>query len=200
MAVTARELPVPTKTTRKLTFIERLAPKWGRETAWWIVDEAAESGAWFAASLVMTIIVTGIGLALLFGDGYATIQGVRYFLRLLGLERIRTDDFPAAPWWIIQVVLVIIQVFGKVMPGLRPLWRPSYILNAITTGVFVGIATANLLNVSLGVAEGIRPTDATIVCGIVGAVIGHLLAVGAEQVTLTGLCMAGALFTALFRR
>lgn len=202
MAVQAKDIPAPAvvRRTRKLTFIERLTPRWGREAAWWIEDEAAASGAWFAASGVMTLIVIGIGVVLLFGDGYATIQGIRYALRGFGFTEVRVDGIPAAPWWTIQVVNVIIQVFFKHLKGLTVLWTPSYIFNAVTTGVFVGIGLSNLLDVGFGFGAGFWPSGVTIICGSIGALLGHFLALGAEQVTMTGFCMLGALITALRKR
>lgn len=200
MAVTAKELPLPSavRTTRPLTFIERLTPTWGRKAARWVEDEARASGAWFVVCALMALIIIGIGFAMLFGDGYATIQGIRYLLLALGVS-VQVNNMPPAPWWGIQVVLVFVQVFAKVIPGLRPLWTPSYIFNALTTGFFVAIALAGLVGVSLGAADGMTPSVGTVAVGIVGAVVGHFLALGAEQVTLTGFCMAGSLFTALFR-
>lgn len=202
MAVTSRSLNasgVETRHTRKLTFIERLTPRWGRQAAWWIEEEAADSAPWFVVSGVMTVVVIGIGFLMLFGDGYATIQGIRYFLRALGVPHISVEGMPAIQWWSIQVVLVFIQVFGKVINGMRPLWTPSYIFNVLTTAAFIGIGTSSLLGLPIGLVSAFHPTESTIMCGVIGTILGHFLALGAEQVTITGFCMLGALFTALKR-
>ncbi|MEI6776502.1 MAG: hypothetical protein WCK70_06345 [Chloroflexales bacterium] len=201
MSVTSKSIPtsVVSRKTRDMTFIERLTPKWGRDAAWWVEEEAANSAAWFVVSGVMAVIVFGIGLLMLFGDGYATIQGIRYFVRALGVD-IRIDNMPPPEWWIIQVVLVIIQVFGKIIKGMRPLWLPSYIFNVLTTAVFISIAAANLTGAQLQLIGPWHPSDGAIACGVVGSILGHFLALGAEQVTVTSLCMFGSLFTALYKR
>lgn len=200
MAVTAKDIPVSAHApARNLSFIEWLTPTWGRTAGRWVTAHVSDSLSMTIACGLMALITVTIGLGLLFGDGYATIQGVRYVLRIAGLAQIRVDDFPPLPWWTIQVILVFIQVFAKKVAGLRFLWTPSYIFNATTTAVFIGLGVANTFGFSLG----ITPREVLVgtgICGGVGAVLGHFLAIGAEQVTLTGLCMLGGIFSGLFAK
>jgi hypothetical protein len=200
--VTARRSPSPEggsreDARRQLSFIERLTPGWGREASDWIAKEASESSAWFMACGLMSLVVLFIGIVMLFGDGFATIQAIRYALRAFGLTQVRVDNIPPLQWWLIQLILILIQVFGKHIRGLRPLWRPSIIFNSVTTGMFIGLANARLFSIDFGFVEGtLRPTDGTIVSGIIGAILGQILAVGAEQVALVGICM---LFVGMWR-
>lgn len=207
MAVTSKPMrptaPDSTSTEgRRVTTIEWLTPAWGRRVAAQVESYVAFSPGIAFLSAILALITLGIGVGLLLGDGFATIQGVRYTLRALGLA-IRTDTWPSAPWWTIQVVLVIIQIFGKKLKAFRPLWTPSYIFNATTTSVFLAIGLGQALGIAPGLpigpdvfrAETLVPT--ILVAGI-AAFAGHILALGAEQVAMTGLCMIGAVYSGLF--
>jgi hypothetical protein len=205
MAVTSKEIRPYSPDARaksepeRLSFIEWLTPRWGREASRTIEGYVGFSPGMTVACGLMALVTSGIGFGLLFGDGYATIQGVRYLLQLIGLSMVRVDNFPPLEWWTIQVVLVFIQVFAKKIKGMRMLWTPSYIFNATTTAVFIGIG----LGMGLGVTFGIGSQEmviGTAACGAVGALLGHFLALGAEQVTLTGLCMLGAVYSGLFHK
>jgi hypothetical protein len=209
MAVTSKELRASTpdahagggisSDTVRLTLIEWLTPTWGRQAARSVQGYVGFSPGLTIACGLLALVTTAIGVGLLFGDGYATIQGVRWLLRLMGLTIVRVDDFPPLEWWTIQVVLVFIQVFAKKVKGMRRLWTPSYVFNAATTAIFIAIG----LGLTSNVQFSLSPMSALVgssLCSVAGAVLGHSLALGAEQVTLTGLCMLGAVYTGLFAK
>jgi hypothetical protein len=198
MAVTSKDLPAKRPPspegearadTRQYSFIEWLTPQWGRTAAREIKGYVGFSTPMTMFCGTLSIVVFLIGVGLLFGDGFATIQGVRYTLRILGLP-VQVDTFPPLKWWTIQLVLVFIQVFAKKVRGLGVLWTPAYLFNATTTSVFIAIALGRLLGVSFGITEDLLV--GTVTCAAIGSVLGHFLALGAEQVTLTGLCMLSA--------
>lgn len=182
---------------RQFTFLEWLAPRWGRRATRAIRGYAEYSTSMMFFCGILSLVVFLVGIVLLFGDGYATIQGVRYTLRLLGVP-VRVDDFPATPWWTIQLVLIFIQMFAKKVPGLGVLWTPAYIFNATTTSVFIGIALGRLFGIPFGLSESLW--FATVLCAGAGSILGHYLALGAEQVTLTGLSMLSVVAASMFRR
>ncbi|RRR70406.1 MAG: hypothetical protein EI684_13365 [Candidatus Viridilinea halotolerans] len=189
----------PQEDVLQLTFLEWLAPRWGRRATFHVKGLIRHSRSPLMTSFcgAMAFVVFLIGVGLLFGDGYATIQGVRYTLRLLGVP-VRVDDFPATPWWTIQLILIFIQVFAKKISGLGVLWTPAYIFNATTTSVFIGVALGRLFGVTFGMSETLL--FQTAMCAGVGALLGHYLALGAEQVTLTGLCMLSVVLAERFAR
>lgn len=207
MSVTSKEIrPAspdarPSSDSRRITTVEWLTPQWGRKAAAQIEGYVVYSPGLAVLSTVLSVITVGIGVGLLFGDGFATIQGVRFTLNAVGLP-VRTDTFPSAPWWLIQLVLVVIQIFGKKVQAFRPLWTPSYIFNATTTSVFLAIGLGMALKMRVGLELGpnafapgvILPT---IVVASIASVAGHFLALGAEQVTMAGLCMVGAVYSGL---
>jgi hypothetical protein len=207
MAVTSKEIrpaspDAGTKSnSRRLTTVEWLSPAWGRKAAAQIEGYVVYSPGVAVLSTILSVITVGIGVGMLFGDGFATIQGVRFTLNAVGLP-VRTDTFPSAPWWLIQLVLVIIQIFGKKVQAFRPLWTPSYIFNAATTSIFLAIGLEMFLHVRIGLNLGpnvFAPEVITpsIIAAMVASVAGHFLALGAEQVTMTGLCMVGAVYSGL---
>lgn len=174
-------VPPPTR------MVDKLAPSWAYEAAYWI---AAQDASWRSAAAVISAVLLVLGGALLFGSGYTSIQGVRVPLDRMGLP-VDSTTFPPIQWWLIPIANVVVQIFAKHIPRLRVLWRPSIMYDGITNAVYLaGWSTVLLLSYSQ--ALGLVPA------ALIGSVLGLLLAVCAEKIFLAAVCLLRAAYTGRF--
>lgn len=180
--------PPKQPTTRRKPRKNDLVPRWGRESAQWVVEEQSDLvtniGAWS-----MIIIVFLLGVAFLIGDGYATIQGFRMCLAIIGIE-VQTAGIPSTPWWTIPGAFTVIEIFSKRNAGIRLLWRPIIFFDGLTTAFYISIFQINAL-AFFGYAWN-ESVTMIIVFGLVAASIGLSIAILAEQIFLTSLAMLKA--------
>lgn len=182
-----------TERTQNPNVLDAIAPEWGLDAADWIADQ--EPGGWTTISLILGILVTLLGGVLLFGGGYASIQGIRGPLADLGLK-IQVDTFPSFPWWLIPIGNTFVQVFTKWLRGLRGIWRTSMTYDGATSAIFIAWALALWVDTSLASDQATvlwwtiaLPTANIIGIGLLASVFGLFTAVFAEQCFLGGLCM-----------
>ena len=180
--------PVVTQTDENIPkpkrMIDVLAPKWAYEASHWV---AGQDSSWRGAVGLISIILLLIGLALLFGSGYTSIQGIRGPLARMQIIA-ESASFPGAVWWIIPGANVLIQVFAKRVPKLRVLWRPSIVYDGTTNAVFLA-GWIGMLFLSYG-------SEAPIwMLGLLGAGLGFMFALAAEQAFLAAVCLFRAAAT-----
>lgn len=116
---------------------EDLSPVWAQEAADWLRQQDPN---WRIVGLIIGLILLCIGFTMLVFGGYTSIQGIRVPINFFGKPwgyTIVTNDVPPWQWWLIPLVNTFIQIFFKLVPGLRPLWRPSVIFDATTTAIFI---------------------------------------------------------------
>lgn len=129
--------------------IEPFAPAWSHQAVDWLWEQPQW---WSAVAAVLALVLVVVSGVLLFGGGYATIQGVRVplnaILRLFG-RGVETDGLPPLAWWTLPALTNIIQTFARRMPGFRVLWWPTVIIDTATSAVFLALG-ASLLLASVG--------------------------------------------------
>lgn len=162
--------------------LEALSPKWGLKAAQWVASQ--NDPTFKATALVIAVLLLLVGLALLLGSGYASIQGVRMPLAAAGLP-IPTDDFPSAAWWLIPLAIGLVEILPKAIPGLRPIWWPAVVYDGATTALFVVIGLARIL---LAYDHSIN----MIVVSIVAAGIGLFAAISAEKIVIVAAVLIAA--------
>jgi hypothetical protein len=168
--------------TAGLVLVERLAPSWGVEAGRWIATQ--DRGMRTAAGLV-GILMLIVGLFFLVGGGYTSIQGLRIPLALT-LQRLGytmdSESFPPIYWWLLPLANNIVQVFSKHIKGLKTMWRPTVLYDAITTAVYLSIGVSAFL------VAFERPAHILIVCGV-AALLSLIITVQAEKITFAALCV-----------
>ena len=166
-----------------LTLIERLAPLWGVTAGKWV---AKQDKGMRVASGVVGVLMLVIGLFLLIGGGYTSIQGVRVPLGLtlqrLGSDIINPEAFPALGWWLLPFANNVIQIFSKHISGLKTLWRPSIIYDTTTTAVYMTIGVMAFL-------AAFDRTTSILIAAFVATAISLFIVVQAEQITFAALCV-----------
>lgn len=150
--------------SRGPSFAERVVPEWGREAARWFLA-FHDPTAW-AVGIAMALVALAIGAALVFGNGLLSIKGVWFILEGLGVP-IERAPVPALAWWAIPAVLFFLQAVGRHIKPLRWLWRPSVVFDGTTTALYV--------------ARGLLAVVALEYAGAAGALLGLLIAVGADR-------------------
>lgn len=165
-----------------LVLVERLAPSWGVEAGRWIASQ--DRGMRTAAGLV-GILMLLVGLFFLVGGGYTSIQGLRIPLALT-LQRLgytmESETFPPIYWWLLPLANNIVQIFSKHIRGLKTMWRPTVLYDAITTAVYLAIGISAFL------VAFERTAHILIICGIAAA-LSLIITVQAEKVTFAALCV-----------
>lgn len=168
--------------TARTTMLDQLAPRWSREAAAWVTKQ--DDRAWRVAVGVVGCIVLALGLTLLVGGGYTSIQGVRIPLWRMGLLA-NADGIPAPIWWLIPIGNTAVQIICRHVPFLRPLWRPSIVYDGTTNALFF---TAWLERLA-----GSYAMEATLIpLGLASAALGLLVAVLAEKLFLAALVLMRA--------
>ena len=166
-----------------LTLIERLAPLWGVTAGKWV---AKQDKGMRVASGVVGVLMLLIGLFLLIGGGYTSIQGVRVPLGLtlqrIGSDIINPEAFPALGWWLLPFANNVIQIFSKHISGLKTLWRPSIIYDTTTTAVYMTIGVMAFL-------AAFDRTTSILIAAFVATAISLFIVVQAEQITFAALCV-----------
>lgn len=166
-----------------LTLIERLAPLWGVTAGKWV---AKQDKGMRVASGVVGVLMLVIGLFLLIGGGYTSIQGVRVPLGLtlqrIGSDIINPEAFPALGWWLLPFANNVIQIFSKHISGLKTLWRPSIIYDTTTTAVYMTIGVMAFL-------AAFDRTTSILIAAFVATAISLFIVVQAEQITFAALCV-----------
>lgn len=166
-----------------LTLIERLAPLWGVTAGKWV---AKQDKGMRVASGVVGVLMLLIGLFLLIGGGYTSIQGVRVPLGLtlqrIGSDIINPEAFPALGWWLLPFANNVIQIFSKHISGLKTLWRPSIIYDTTTTAVYMTIGVTAFL-------AAFDRTTSILIAAFVATAISLFIVVQAEQITFAALCV-----------
>jgi hypothetical protein len=138
------------------------------------------------ASGLVGVLMLMIGLFLLVGGGYTSIQGVRVPLGLtlqrLGSDIINPEAFPALGWWLLPFANNVIQIFSKHISGLKTLWRPSIIYDTTTTAVYMTIGVTAFL-------AAFDRTTSILIAAFVATAISLFIVVQAEQITFAALCV-----------
>lgn len=180
MATLEAQVSTYPKKEKREGFLTKITPKWGRAAGDWIRDQ--NDPGWYAVGVFLALVLFIVGGGMLFGGGYASIQGVRLplaFFRLIEVNK----DWPALIWWIIPAICTLVQVFAKHLPpAVRNVWRGSMVYDGATTGIFAALALIAVLT-----AYG-HAFNMYAIAGV-AAVVGLLNGVGAESVFLSGLYM-----------
>jgi hypothetical protein len=127
-----------------------------------------------------------VGVSLLLGGGYTSIQGLRVPLARVGLP-VTTEGFPAVQWWLWPLGVGFVEIVARRVEGLRLFWWTAYVFDGVTTALFLSTGLANLL-----AAYG-RPAD-LIPLAAASALLGLLIAVLAEQIFLSAICVLRSAF------
>jgi hypothetical protein len=170
------------------SLLDRLAPAWGKRAAESVKD--IRSPGYRTLVAIVTLIVCLLGVALLFGGAYTSIQGLKYPLAAMGLPVI-TAGFPALQWWLWPVGLTIVQIGGKRIDGFRSIWWTAYVFDGATTGVFFSAAVTNLIQTlqRTGRLGSLEPTQSVVIIGGISALVGLCVAIFAEQILLASLAI-----------
>lgn len=162
--------------------LDRLSPRWARTAASWL--EAQRDPDIKVIGLITAILLLLLGLILLLGGGYTSIQGVRLPLATAGLP-IQADDFPAPQWWLLPLACTFVEVLVRIIPGLRVVWWPALIYDGTTTAIYVALGLNRLM---LAYGYGFH----LILLAGISAVLGLFVAIAAEQLTVTALILIRA--------
>jgi hypothetical protein len=169
--------------SEQLTLIERLAPLWGVTAGKWVAKQ--DKGMRVASGLVGVLMLM-IGLFLLVGGGYTSIQGVRVPLGLtlqrLGYDTINPESFPALGWWLLPFANNVIQIFSKHISGLKKMWFPSVLFDTGTTAVYMTIGVAAFL-------AAFERSAPILVAAFIATFISLIIVVQAEKITFAALCV-----------
>jgi hypothetical protein len=189
------------KTRRKTFRLRDIIPRWGYEASAWM-NQQHEGSSVFIASII-SLLVFFIGGAMLFGDGYTSIQGIRIPLSMFGVS-VKTTGIPSIWWWMLPLTMTLFEIFGKHIPGLKLFWVPVIFFDGLTTALYVAAGLGRFLlsaghpillptnfwqMFSLDIMTGI------LIVAFISGIVGLLLAILAEQVFLSSLIMVrGSIF------
>jgi hypothetical protein len=112
-----------------------ILPAWGYRVGDWFVEQ--RDLGWRVAGLIVAVFVLlPLALVAVFGNGLASINGLRIPLRAFGLN---VDAVPWPAWVILPVIIFLVQVVIRHIPALRWLWRPTMIYDGATTSMFIAL-------------------------------------------------------------
>lgn len=163
-----------------------LAPAWALEAGAWL---RVQSRWWRAVGIVLGLITLVFSIGLLLGGGYTSIQGVRVPLAWFGVP-VATAGIPALAWWLQPAALIFVQIFGKRIPGLTVLYKPSLWYDGATNAMFFGVTFLN----NLDFTQTPWWLDGALITTIIGSsvVLGVGLAVLAERAFCGALALVWA--------
>lgn len=134
--------------------IEPFAPAWSHQAVDWLWEQPQW---WSAVAAILALVLVVASGLLLFGGGYATIQGVRVtgnaILRLFG-RGIETRGLPPLEWWVLPALTNVVQIFARRMPGFRVAWWPTVVLDTATSAIYLALGAGLLLFSVGGVSLG----------------------------------------------
>ena len=115
--------------------LDDILPAWGYRVGDWVVER--NDVGWRIAGIISAVFVLlPLAFAAVFGNGLASVNGLRIPLRDFGLN-VAAVPWPA--WLIIPVIIFLIQVVIRHIPELRWLWRPTTVYDGATTSMFIAL-------------------------------------------------------------
>ena len=167
----------------QLNLIERLAPTWGVTAGRWVAKQ--DKGMKVASGLVGVLMLI-VGLFLLVGGGYTSIQGVRVPLGLtlqrLGYDTISPETFPAIGWWLFPLASNMVQIFSKHIAGLKRFWFWTVLYDSVSTAVYMTIGISAFL-------AAFERVSSILVATLIAALISMFIVVQSEKITFSALCV-----------
>lgn len=115
--------------------LDDILPAWGYRVGDWVVER--NDVGWRIAGIISAVFVLlPLAFAAVFGNGLASVNGLRLPLRDFGLN---VAAVPWPTWLIIPVIIFLIQVVIRHIPELRWLWRPTTVYDGATTSMFIAL-------------------------------------------------------------
>lgn len=125
----------PAAKKRQAGLLDDILPAWGYRVGDWVIDR--NDVGWRMAGIISAVFVLlPLAIAAVFGNGLASVNGLRIPLRDFGLN---VDAIAWPVWLIIPVIIFLVQVVIRHIPELRWLWRPVTLYDGATTSMFIAL-------------------------------------------------------------